>query len=75
MGLMLLLLALEGLLVGDGQPLTAFPAAAGQHAATISCRHSLTETVLVLSLGARRLIGAFHGIFGLKVTKGLQIWG
>ena len=69
------LFALEGLLVGDGKLLAAFFATAGQHPATISCRHSLTESVLIFSLSARRLIGAFHGDFGLNSRKGLQIWG
>ena len=34
-------------LVGDGQSLSAFAAAGGQHFSTIGGRHSLAETVLV----------------------------
>ena len=51
---------LEGLLVGDGKLLPAFLTAAGKNPAAVRRRHSLTEAVLVLSLGARGLKCAFH---------------
>lgn len=55
------LFALEGLFVRNSQFLTALLAAGSQHPAAIGCRHAFTEAVLVRSLLAGRLIGAFHG--------------
>jgi hypothetical protein len=72
---------LEGLFVRDGKLLPAFPATACKNAATIGRGHSFTETVLILSLPARGLIGAFHRSEVLNSmlspqipAKGLQIW-
>lgn len=55
------LFALEGLFVRNGQSLTALLTAGSQHPAAIGCRHAFTEAVLVRSLLAGGLIGAFHG--------------
>lgn len=52
---------LEGLFVGDRQFLTALLPAGSKHPAAIGRSHPFTESVLVLSLSAGRLVGAFHG--------------
>ena len=54
----LLLLAVE--FVRNCQFLTALCTTGSQYATTISGSHSLTETVLVLSLSQRRLECSFH---------------
>ena len=54
----LLLQAVE--LVRNCQFLTALSTTGSQYATTISGSHSLTETVLVLSLSQRRLECSFH---------------
>ena len=46
--------------VGDGQFLTTFSAAGSQDATAISGLHTLTETVLVVSLSVVRLKCSFH---------------
>lgn len=51
---------LEGSLVRYGQLLTTFRTAGGQYLATVCRRHSLTESVFVDSLPARRLERSFH---------------
>lgn len=55
------LFTFEGLLVGDRELFAAFSATRSQHPAAVCRRHTLTESVLVLSLSAGGLIGAFHG--------------
>ena len=52
----------QRLLVRNCQFLTTFRATGRQYATTIGRCHSLTETVLVLSLSAGRLICTFHSI-------------
>ena len=51
---------LEGRLVRDGQLFAAFRTARSQHFASVGGSHSLTESVLVDSLPARRLESSFH---------------
>ena len=59
-------------LVRNGQLLTTLCATCSQYSATISGSHSLTETVLVLSLSVRGLKCSFHLIFLLYVIIPLQ---
>ena len=51
---------LESRLIRYGEFLATLCPACSQHLATVGRRHSLTETVFVDSLPARRLVGSFH---------------
>lgn len=55
------LFVLEGLFVRDRQFFAALLPAGSQHSAAVGRSHPFTESVLVLSLSAGRLVGAFHG--------------
>ncbi len=54
------LVAAEIILIRHGELFTPFAAACSQYSTPISCRHALTETVLILSLSDRRLECLFH---------------
>jgi hypothetical protein len=62
----------QALLVGDGQLVTALPAAAGQYAAAVFGGHAAAETVLVFARASGRLISTFHRYFFKKYTGGLK---
>ena len=54
------LVAAEIILIRHGELFTPLAAACSQYSTPISCRHALTETVLILSLSDRRLECLFH---------------
>ncbi len=47
-------------MVGNGEAQTTFGTTTCKHFATIGCRHSFAETMLVNSLSVRRLESSFH---------------
>lgn len=55
------LFMLEGLFVRNGEFLASFLPARGQYPAAIGSCHPLTESMLVLSFPAGRLVRTFHG--------------
>ena len=46
--------------VGNSELLTTLSTTCGEHAAAISCQHTFTETVLILSLAVVGLECSFH---------------
>jgi hypothetical protein len=61
--------------VRNSEFLATFVSARSQYATTVGGCHSFPETVLVLSLSARRLISAFHCLspFSLKIFRAAKM--
>ena len=72
MQLLMQLLLLSVVFVRNGQLCTSLCATSCQYATAILCSHSLTETVLVLSLSVRGLECSFHRLIFLYVFSLLR---